>query len=649
MEIKHPKLSSLEIEYLTLQKILGQDYSLLSLSNCSSCGHAHHHGHHHGHDHSNEAQASHEKQALNLPKETPINAWLKVVYEVGSLHGENLNSPRTKQNDLHFLGQEGGTPTHAEEWSQRVLSLAEKQIEIQLDALEKNPIPIEDLRADFGQSPLFKLKKLKSAFLSSNRKQIKDFLMGGVKRAMGWPYKMVSEPARVKRFLAESVNLVVRSGKYLFWNGLAQPIVQTFQTPRGTLRPLVARSRISSSERGRLSSVAIATLGGGMFFIYEFIMHGILHIHVACNHSLQFALAMGSAGVIHDVVRQPFLTTQLLPHHFSLMERAQLGVSISLARWKMGRLKKNLTVHGQGQSVETSHKQFMEKVGHQWTAKDPLIELYLNSPLWAQTAQSILNSMYDSRGLDNTALGSQTHKDGLFIKEMKKLFSPDLSSEDKRLLVSETLTGLNLYTQSMQELLIQMSHLTRIQKSNLKSTQVALGRIKKNILLMEELLLILSIASVEKVQDIFKSPEIVAKELKTLLDDLHAIRDIILRLNRESIASAQLDSAPTTDSINPVSTPSSKKPTRLEKAILLDPFPHIMFSSRDSTKTGENTHKNLIVENPPGSSESTKLGEAIRSLLHHTKENTLRLRRARRTGFSGGESRDCSQLLSPHQ
>jgi hypothetical protein len=575
---KHPNLSQIQIEYLVVQKMQGRDYSLDSLSACSSCKHDHHHEHHHNHDHPKEHNHSTAKASnYSQQYEIALNGWLKVMHELGSLTGEKIASSKQIQD----VGHRSTNEITREQLNKSLLRLLEGQIELQLDWLQEKRIPLDDFRADFGESPLFKIRELRARFFAMNRAHIKSFLMGGV-------------------------NLLIRSGKFLVWDGLVRPIIGTFQNPRNTFVPMAARSRVSSSERGRISSMAIGAIGGSMFFAYEFILHGVLQIHVACNHSLQFTLAMATAGVIYDVARQPFLVARLLPTHFNLAQRARLGISIALAKWQMAKFKTNLAVYVKGQTVETSYEKFMEKIGSDLASRDKLVELHLNSPFWKRAAQQILASMYESNKFNARVMffGASGHSGDLFLDEVKKLFSKELSVQEKRILIAEALTGLRMYGESIYQSLIQMSYLTRLVGPELRVSQSALGKIRKNLLLVEELLFLLSEVEAEKARDIFKSPHLVARELESIFETLVELRNTTLELNRSSVNQPKLASTSPKDFlINLVRTPSNLWPV-----------------------------------------EATELSNRLKSLLDRTTEDTRRLKAARVYGFSGG-SVNCSAIF----
>ena len=563
METQHPDLGQIEIEYLVIKKMQGKDHSLDSLLSCKSCGHAHTHHHHHHKAHG-------EAKNNSRQYESALNEWLKVMHEIGHLTGENSDSLEQLRS-LEQRSQSG-------EWTDSLLRLVGRQIDLQLDWLQDSRVPLNALKADFGESPLYKLQRLRSKFFEMNRPHIKNFLMG-------------------------AVSMLVRSGKLLVWDYTLRPAFKTFQSPRHTFAPLTSRLRISGNERGRLNSTVVSTLGVGLFFAYEFALHGILQIHTFCNHSLQLSLAMATAGVAFDVIRQPFLLVRLLPAHFTLIQRARIGVSIALKRWQMARFKANSYVHYRGSFAELSHSRFMEKIGGNLSSRDKLVELYLNGPLWGKTAQLIVDTMNESKAIDiKTSPGRfQNPIMKSFSLEVEKLFSEQLTPQEKLIIISETLTGLKIYSETIYHTLIGMSHLTRFAGKDLKLGQKALGQARRNLTLVEELLLVLAHVDKEKARNIFMEPEIVARELRDLLETFNELRKIVLDLNRDSMNQPQLALA-------------SPRKTFIR-------LPNI-FSSLKSNHTSE-------------------FSERLNALLARTKEDTLRLRSTRIKGFN-----ECSALLA---
>ena len=577
METRHPDLSQIEIEYLVIKKMQGKDHSLHSLSSCGSCGHSHTHHHHRHHHHHHEHDEANKKAENNSRQyELALNGWLKVMHEIGQLTGENSES----LEQLRSLEQRRVGGVTVEQWNDSLLRLIGKQIDLQLDWLQESRIPLDALKADFGDSPLYRLQRLRSTFFKINRFHIKSFLMG-------------------------AVAILVRSGKLLVWDYTLRPIFQTFQSPRHTFTPLISRSRISSSERGRLGSATIATFGAGLFFAYELIIHGIFHIHFACNHTVQFSLAMATAGIAYDVIRQPFLIVRLLPAHFTLLQRARIGISIVLARWQMTRFKANSSVYYRGSLAEISYSRFMEKIGGHLSSLDKLVELYLNSPLWGKTAQLIVDTMNESNALTRISQGrSQYPIVDPFSLEVEKLFSEQLTPQQKLVILSETLTGLKIYSEIIYYTLIRMSYLMRLDRKDLKLSQKALGGARKNLMLVEELLIVLAHVDKEKARDIFVRPEIVSRELRGLLETFNELRKIVLDLNRDSMSRPRL-----------ALTSPRKIFTRL-----LD-----IFSGLISNHTSE-------------------FSERLNELLGKTQEDTRRLRSIRIKGFNGSPLR-CSAIF----
>ena len=573
METRHPDLGQIEIEYLVIKKMQGKDHSLDSLSSCKSCGHDHAHHHHHHHDHEAHGKANEKVKNNSRQYESALNGWLKVMHEIGQLTGENSESLEQLRS-LEQRSQSG-------EWTDSLLRLVSKQIDLQLSWLQDSRIPLDALKADFGESPLYRFQKLRSKFFKMNRPHIKSFLMG-------------------------AASMLVRSGKLLAWDYTLRPAFETFQSPRHIFAPLISRSRISGNERGRLNSAVVGTLGVGFFLAYEFILHGILHIHTFCNHSLQFSLATVTAGAAFDVIRQPFLLARLLPAHFTIMQRARIGVSVALARWQMARFKANNYVYDKGSFAELSYSRFMEKVGGNLSSQDKLVELYLNSPLWGRTAQLIVDAMNESTAIDTrTSLGrSQGPIMESFSLEVEKLFSDQLMPQEKLIIVSETLTGLKIYSETIHHTLTGMSHLTRFDGKDLKLSQMAMGRARKNLLLVEELLLVLAHVDKEKAQNIFIEPKIVARELRGLLETFNELRKIVLDLNRDSLN-------------RPRMALTSPRKTFIR-------LPNILSGLR--------------------SNHTSEFSERLNGLLARTEEDTLRLRSTRINGFNGS-ALECSALL----
>ena len=577
MKTQHPDLSQIQIEYLVIRKMQGKDHSLHSLSSCGSCGHNHTHHHHHHHDHGH-GKANKKAENNSRQYELALNEWLKVMYEVGQLTGENSES----LEQLRSLEQKNRGGVTVEQWNESLLRLVGKQIDLQLDWLQESRVPLDALKADFGDSPLYKLKELRSTFFETNRPHIKSFLMGAMR-------------------------MLVRSGRLLVWDYTLRPAFETFKSPRHTFAPLISRSRISSGERGRFGTATVSTLGVGLFFAYEFVLHGILHIHTFCNHSLQFSLAMATAGVAFDVIRQPFLLVRLLPAHFKLIQRARIGVSVALARWQMASFKSNISVYYKGSSVETSHSQFKKKIGGNLSSRDKLVELYLNSPLWGRTAQLVVDAMNGANTLDTrTSLGQSQHPIvDPFSLEVEKLFSEQLTPQEKLVVLSETLTGFKIYSEAIYHTLIKMSYLTRFDRKDLKLIERALGRARRNLTLVEELLLVLTHVDKEKARNIFMHPEIVSRELRGLLETFNDLRTIILDFNRDSVNRPRL-------------VLSSPRKTFIR-------LPNILSGLR--------------------SNHTSRFSERLNELLTRTEEDTLRLRSTRVRGFSGSALR-CSSIFS---
>gem|GEM_PF-4734724 len=568
----YPNLKALEIEYLVVQKMNGKNHSPQALSSCQSCGndhgaHSHHHGHSHDHSHAH-SESTEKPGGESLRYEEALNGWLKVMHELGALDPEIRDSV-TNLTEPGFTDLEQGSRRAS--WSDMLMGQVESQIEGQLDQLQDARILLEELRADFGETPLVKLRRLRALFFQINRKHVKSFLMGGVA-------------------------MLVRSGKYIVWDGLLKPVVETVTGPRRTLVPLLARSRISRGERGRVSSAVVGTLGGAMFFAYEFVLHGILQIHVACNHSLQFALAMASAGVIYDVAKQPFLISRLLPDHFNLLDRARLGLSIALGRWQMARWKKNFQVTSGEETFEISYKKFMDTIGGQLASRGKLVELSLNSPLWRKVASQVVEGRIGSHEVDLAASESHLTRDTELpsYRDVEMLFSEDLDSRQKRRLISELLAGFQIYGESIHHSLIQASLLNRFNRSDLKLAQSALGRVKKNTSLLEELLLILSVIDSSKVEPVFQGPEVVNQELSALLENLSELRELALEMNRSALAAAPFVTEPSKSFL--------KKLIELPKTLLTN--------------------------------KSSEFTARLRESITKVETDTVRLRKARVHGFS---------------
>lgn len=319
MQRAHPRLNQLEIEFLTLQTMEGKNASLKSLSKCRSCGNSHGPGGHHthpegGHHHSNTEDSRHEVNERESVEEM-LNTWLIAMHQIGQLSDSELkmqNLPLYESSDNLITGGTASRRVIAREisgsWTEAVMGLFSQQIDLHLDLIQSGHFSLDDLRADYGGTPLFRLHKLKSMFFKLHRGLIKKFLLGFVK-------------------------VVIQSGKLTIWDYMLRPAVSAFKKPRQAVLSFSSRAQVSRHEKGQLSSALIGSMGVSIFFVYEFVLHGILNIHTFCNHSLQLSLAMATAGFVNDLVKQPFKVYSLLPSYFTLVERFQLRLSVALAQW----------------------------------------------------------------------------------------------------------------------------------------------------------------------------------------------------------------------------------------------------------------------------------------------------------------------------
>ena len=195
---------------------------------------------------------------------------------------------------------------------------------------------------------------------------------------------------------------------------------------------------------------------------------------------------------------------------------------------------------------------------------------------------------------------------GIFSAEVEKLFSEQLTPQQKLVILSETLTGLKIYSEIIYYTLIRMSYLMRLDRKDLKLSRKALGGARKNLMLVQELLIVLAHVDKEKARDIFIHPEIVSRELRGLLETFNELRKIVLDLNRGSMSRPRLALA------------SSRKIfTRL-----LD-----ILSGLRSNHTSE-------------------FSERLNELLGKTQEDIRRLRSIRIKGFNGSALRCSSIFLS---
>ena len=313
--------------------------------------------------------------------------------------------------------------------------------------------------------------------------------------------------------------------------------------------------------------MVINSMGAGLFVAYEMILHGILHIHTFCNHSLNLSLAMATSGFVHNILRQPFRIYGLLPKHLTLAQRFRFSFSVALARWQESRLRAGIRwIHPEtGKPFEYSRKSFWNHYGHNMAHSDHFAKVLLDSSLWGLASTRFLDQTWESQS-ERKGLSSKEVTQ-IFEPGIKNLFSPSLESNRKHQLVIDLLSGFRIYSESLYQTLKQMAFLTRLDPEGLKKAQIVLGKIRGNILYVEETLLIISKLPVAKIESIFGGPEVLIEILKDIQTMLNLLGKEVSNIHKKSFTFPRISKPQAVKTIPGIWTSPSERPPELRTIV----------------------------------------------------------------------------------
>ena len=143
-----------------------------------------------------------------------------------------------------------------------------------------------------------------------------------------------------ENFLARSALWTVRSVKVLLWDYGLKPLHQSLTHPQQIATRLSAQSRVARNENA-LNAYVGGALGFSLFWAYEAIIHGLLHIHFMCNHAFQYSLAMTTAGAMLSPIHYFKESLMLFRNKLGWRERQKLVWALKREKGRAGAARKN--------------------------------------------------------------------------------------------------------------------------------------------------------------------------------------------------------------------------------------------------------------------------------------------------------------------
>lgn len=316
-----------------------------------------------------------------------------------------------------------------------------------------------------------------------------------------------------QNFLARVALWSAGVAKTLLWDYTLKPSKEALTHPRQVGLKLAAGSRMSRRENP-LNAYVGGSLGFALFWAYEAIIHGVLHIHFMCNHAFQYSLAMSTAGAALAPIHQLKQSVELFSSRLSFSQRLAWVSDLQKEKKLAQRARKNLWL---GSRVLNQRDFLASHHSHLW-ARDFVTEVEL-SPQWF-----LLSPLLKAQG------GRSLESGGL-------LSSPNSSHQQ----ILDLRAELELQILTLKKAIVSMALLARYGgRSELGPLLDSLGFLKRSLAALEDLKHLSILRSEEFSSVSGLSPEDLKLLEKSLRHQLHLLRELTLEGQVESGSAQEL-------------------------------------------------------------------------------------------------------------